>query len=299
MLARTFAVAMLALLLAAAPALSQNEKKPPDTINFTKDIQYGLAGDVKLLLNMARPNFQREAAPAVVIIHGGGWRAGNRAVHNELAWSFADPKRGYVAVTISYRLAPDHVFPAQIEDAKCAVRYLRAHAKQYNIDPDRIGAVGLSAGAHLSMMLATMDKDDGLEGDGGWLHMPSKVQAAVSFVGPTDLTADDLPQQTSEIVKGFLGGDKTEKAEAYKKASPITYLNEGDSPMLLFQGTKDPLIPNTQAYRMAEAMTQHKVPGRIELILGAGHGWGGEELTRTVNEMFTFFDENLKKKDEQ
>lgn len=289
--------AVLIFLLAAFPARSQDEKKPPDTINFTENVQYGLAGEVKLLLNLARPNFQREAAPAVVIIHGGGWRSGNRAVHNELAWSFA--QRGYVAVTISYRLAPDHVFPAQIEDAKCAVRYLRAHAKQYKLDPDRIGAVGLSAGAHLSIMLAAMDKDDGLEGDGGWLHMPSKVQAAVSFVGPTDLTADDLPETTREIVKGFLGGDKTEKAEAYKKASPITYVSEGDSPMLLFQGTKDPLIPNTQAYRMTEAMTKHKVPGRIELIIGAGHGWGGEELTRTVNEMFTFFGEHLEKKEEE
>jgi dipeptidyl aminopeptidase/acylaminoacyl peptidase len=144
------------------------------------------------------------------------------------------------------------------------------------------------------MMLATMDKADGLEGDGGHADQSSKVQAAVSFVGPTDLTVDDLPEASRTIIKNWLGGDLKEKAAEAKKASPITYVDKSDAPILMFHGTVDPLIPNTQAYRMAEAMTKVGVKGRIELIMGAGHGWGGKEMERTLEEMVRFFDEHLK-----
>jgi len=268
----------------------------PADVTFERGIVYGKAGDVELQLNLAKPakhDDNSAAAPAVLVIHGGGWAAGHRDHGNDLAIKLA--QRGFVAVTISYRLAPKHLFPAQIEDSKCAVRFLRASAKKYNLNPERIGAVGLSAGAHLSMMLATLDKEDGMEGDGGHGDQPSKVQAAVSFVGPTDFTVDDLPDASRNIVKNWLGGDLKEKAAEAKKASPVTYVNKGDAPMLLFQGTVDPLIPNTQAYRMTEAMSKAGVKGRVEMILGGGHGWGGKEMERTLEETLRFFDEHLKK----
>lgn len=270
--------------------------QPPADVTWETNLTYGNAGDVELKLNLAKPAKHDENAkpiPAIVVIHGGGWAAGHRDHLNAVTWQAA--QRGYLAITISYRFAPKHVFPAQIEDVKCAVRYLRANAKKLNIDADRIGATGVSAGAHLSMMLATLDKEDGMEGDGGHADHASKVQAAVSFVGPTELDADDLPQTSKNIVRGFIGGTPEEKSEAYKKASPITYVNKGDAPMLLFQGTVDPLIPNTQAYRMTEAMNKAGVKGRVELILGGGHGWGGKEMERTIDAMFKFFDEFLKR----
>ncbi len=106
----------------------------------------------------------------------------------------------------------------------------------------------------------------------------------------------DLPDVSKGLVKDFVGGTSEEKADAYRRASPITYVTRGDAPMLLFQGTKDNLVPHTQAVRMVDALTSAGVPGRVELIAGAGHGWGGGELTRTAIGMYAFFDEYLRKK---
>ena len=292
---RCFLFCFLALFSLSTVNAQPRNQQPPEDVVFERGIIYGKAGEVELKLNMARPAVHDEKAaplPVIVVIHGGGWAAGSREGHNDLTWKFA--QRGYLAVTISYRFAPKYLFPAQIEDAKCAVRYLRAYAKKLNINPDRIGAVGFSAGAHLSMMLATMDEADGLEGEGGHREQKSKVQAAVSFVGPTDFTVDDLPQASQNIIKAWLGGDLKEKALEAKQASPITYVNKGDAPMLLFQGTVDPLIPNTQAYRMTEALSKAGIKGRVEMILGGGHGWGGKEMIHSIEQMNLFFDQWLK-----
>jgi acetyl esterase/lipase len=240
---------------------------------------------------LARPEKVEGRLPCVVIIHGGAWRAGNRSGHDQQTWDFA--KRGYVSATVSYRFCPKHPFPAQVEDVKCAVRFLREHADKFGLDPERIGAIGFSAGAHLSMMLGVMGKGDGLEGDGGWANQPSQVQAVVSYFGPTDLLADDIPDISKGLLKDFIGGTTQEKPEEHKRGSPITYVSSGDAPMLLFQGTKDPLVPHSQAYKMIDALTAAGVPARAEILVGAGHGWGGKDLERTSSETFAFFDERL------
>ena len=123
------------------------------------------------------------------------------------------------------------------------------------------------------MMLGVTTREDGLEGEGGSAEQSSRVQAVVSFFGPTDLLAADLPPVTDNILKNFLGGPKAEKADAARKASPVTYVRKDAAPMLLFQGTADPLVPATQAYKMADAMTKAGVPGRVEILVGLGHGW--------------------------
>lgn len=265
---------------------------PPDSITFEKDIVYGKTGDTELKLDLSRPKNSAQPLPCIVVIHGGAWRAGNKSGHDNLTWLFAE--KGYVSATIGYRFCPQHPFPAQIEDAKCAVRFLRAHANEYGIDPDRIGAIGFSAGAHLSLMLGVMGKDDGLEGDGGWADQPSQVNAVVSYFGPTELGAEDIPEISKPLVKDFIGGLATEKPEEAKRASPNTYVTKGDAPILFFQGTKDPLVPHTQVYRMIETLTKAEVPARAEILVGAGHGWGGKDLARTLAETVDFFDENLK-----
>jgi acetyl esterase/lipase len=270
------------------------ERKAPDDVLFEKDIVFGRGADEELKLNLARPKAQEGRLPGVVFIHGGAWRAGSRAIHDPMTWRAA--QKGYVSATVSYRFCPKHPFPAQVEDVKCAVRFLRANAEKYGIDPDRIGAVGFSAGAHLSMMLGTMAKEDGLEGDGGHADQPSRVQAVVSFFGPTQLWAKDIPEQSRPLVRDFIGGTVEEKEELYRKASPVTYVSKGDAPMLLFQGTKDPLVPHTQAVAMADAMTAAGVAGRVELIAGAGHGWGGAESARTEEATYAFLDQHLKRR---
>ena len=256
------------------------------------DVEYGSGGDEKLLLDLAQPKGLTEPVPAILFIHGGGWAGGNRKAYSKEIEAVA--ARGYVAATISYRLAPKHPFPAQVEDCKCAVRYLRAHADELKIDPERIGAIGHSAGAHLSMMLGTMDKDDGLEGSGGSPDQSSKVQAVVAYFGPTDLT-DEYPPSSSPIVQKFIGGTISEKKEQYQKASPITYVDTGDAPTLIFHGTKDHLVPHDQAVQMADALSAAGVSGRIELMLGMGHGWGGPEGERTRRSSMEFFEQILKK----
>lgn len=264
---------------------------PTGTI-WTPDIVYGHTGDVDLQLDLAQPPDSKAGPfPCIVIIHGGAWRAGNRTMHDDLARELA--ARGYVAATISYRFCPEYVFPAQVEDAKCAVRYLRAHAEKYHIDPDRFGAIGFSAGAHLAMMLGTLDAEDGMEGDGGWANQPSKVQAVVSFFGPTDFVPT-MPEGSSRLVVDFLGGTAAEKPEAYREASPVSHVNKGDAPMFLLQGTADNLVPWQHATRMAEALTKAGVPGRVELLVGQRHGWMGAEFRRTLEEGVLFFDDQLK-----
>jgi len=270
----------------------QVPKQVPESVTFEKDIVYGKGGDDELKLDLSRPKNGDKPAPCIVVIHGGAWRAGNKAGHDNLTWMFAE--RGYVSATIGYRFCPKHPFPAQVEDAKCAVRYLRAHADKYGIDPQRVGAIGFSAGAHLSLMLGVMGKDDGFEGTGGWADQPSQVSAVVSYFGPTDLAADDIPDLSKPLVKDFIGGTPQEKPEPTRQASPITYVSKGDAPILFFQGTKDPLVPHTQAYRMIESLTAAGVPARAEILVGAGHGWGGNDLQRTITHTLDFFNEQLK-----
>ena len=168
--------------------------------------------------------------------------------------------------------------------------------QKFNIDPDQIGAIGYSAGAHLSMMLGTMDKEDGFEGTGGWPEESSKVQAVVSYFGPTQLDAKDIPKVSLPLVSTFIGGSAKDKPVVYRQASPLTYVTVGDAPMLLFQGTNDPLVPHSQAIKMVAAMTRKHVPGRVELLINADHGnnWGAEERERTKQTTLAFFKKHLK-----
>jgi acetyl esterase/lipase len=283
----------LVTLFCATRAMADEPAPKVYEVELQENVQYGTGGGEPLTLHLAKPKGVTEPCPVILYIHGGGWRAGSKDGHR------ADISRaaaqGYVSASVGYRFAPAHRFPAQIEDVKCAVRYLRAHAKELNIDPNRIGAIGFSAGAHLSMILGAMDSADGLEGNGGWPEQSSKVQAVVAYFGPTNFNSP-YPDLTVPIIEQFLGGTAKEKPEEYRLASPVTYVNKGDAPMLLFQGTVDVLVPYEQAFEMATALSKSGVPGRIELLLGKGHGWGNEDLEHTRQVGDDFFAQYLKKK---
>lgn len=274
---------------ANTPAASGNAAAQ---IEFREEVAYGTADGKKLTLHLARPAGGDAVRPGILFIHGGGWAGGKKDDLKDAIREAA--RRGYVAASVGYRFAPQYRFPAQIEDVKCAVRWMRAHAAELQLDPNRIGAIGFSAGAHLAMLLGTMDKNDGLEGDGGWPEQSSKVQTVVAYFGPVDLLGE-YPEVSQNIVKNFIGGTKAEKPAEYRRASPLTYVNSGDAPMLLFQGTEDVLVPYDQAYTMAIALTKAKVPGRVELMVGANHGWGGKDLERTLSEGYAFFARHLSK----
>jgi acetyl esterase/lipase len=256
------------------------------------DVVYTKVGETELMLDLARPDEGNGPFPAVVVIHGGAWRGGkkdsNRSMLSELA------KRGYVAISPEYRFCPKEIFPAQVYDVKAAVRWLRSNAKQYKVDSEHIGAMGFSAGGHLSLMLGLTGPDDGLEGEATADAPSSRVQAVVNYFGPTDLAAADIPEVSQPLVKDFIGGTPAEKPEVAFKASPLTFVTKDDPPILTFQGTKDPLVPYTQAIKLTEALTNAGVAGRVELIVGAAHGWQGDDLVRTTGETYDFLDKYLK-----
>lgn len=259
----------------------------PGEFDLRSDLVYATHEGEKLRLDLALPKGGRARVPGVVVIHGGGWAAGSRKLHVDLIERLA--ARGYVAATVSYRFAPLHPWPAQIHDVKAAVRYLRENADTFRLDPDRIGAIGFSAGAHLALLLGTADPGDGLEGEAAPGAPASKVAAVVSWFGPTDLDAEDYPPVARRLIEGLLG-----ERQDRSGASPVRYASRGDAATLIFHGTKDPIVPVTQATRMADAFTLAGVQGEVVLLLGEGHGWGGDLLTRTAEDSWRWFDLHLK-----
>lgn len=288
-LGRTWALVAL-LCLPVSGSADDAPASPP--IKTTYDVVYRTVGEQQLALDMAMPAQGEGPFPALLIIHGGAWRGGNKASHRDQLDRFA--RRGYVVVSPQYRFCPKETFPAQVHDVKAAVRWLKAHAEEYRVDPNRVGAMGFSAGGHLALMLGVTDPDDGMDPD----HSDgpdSRVHAVVNFFGPTDLLADDIPEISKPLVRDFLGAPPHETAEQAKLASPLTHVTPDDPPVLTFQGTKDPLVPHTQAVKLADALSRVGVHGRVELLVGKGHGndWGKDEIERVLQESERFLDRHL------
>jgi acetyl esterase/lipase len=289
------------LLLLAVPARLRAEK-PKATLRVERGLGYGKGGDRDLKLDLAMPKNGAGPWAAIVCVHGGGWRGGDR---KDLARpikelgkrSFIEyfAGKGYVAVTVSYRLAPKVKFPAQIEDCKAAVRWLRANAKKFKIDPDHIGAVGFSAGGHLVSLLGTADKKAGFEGKGGNPDQSSRVQAVVNFFGPTNFITKDWSEDVEKtFLIPFLGATYKDKPELYKLVSPIHYVSKDDPPFLFFHGSKDGLVGVRHSRELAAKLRKAGVPAKVIELEGEGHGWGGQKLVETVDQTVAFFDKTLK-----
>jgi acetyl esterase/lipase len=202
---------------------------------------------------------------------------------------------GYAVASINYRLTNEGPHPAQINDCKAAIRWLRANAKEYSIDPDRIGVWGGSAGGHLVALLGTAGDAKDLEGDGGNADVSSKVQAVCDFFGPSDLTRVPDARIANAAVPKLLGGPVSENLDKAKQASPITYVTSDDPPFLILQGTRDPLVRAEQSQWLYDALKEKGVDAKLEMIEGAGHG-GAEFNTPARRKMILdFFESNLKK----
>ena len=263
-------------------------------IQLETDIVFGKGGAAELKLDLAMPKDREGPFPAIVCIHSGGWIGGDRKQMRQTIEALAG--RGYVAISPDYRLAPRDRFPAQIEDCKAAVRWLRANATRYHVDTRRIGAVGFSSGAHLACLLGVTTKEDGLEGSGGNADQSSAVSAVVSFFGPTDLTQDVWSKEVRDRhLTPLLGGSAAEKADLYRKASPMTYAGKQAPPFLFLHGTEDRMVPFTQSQALAEKLRKAGVEARVIAVDGAGHGWRGQKLLDTIANMLDFLDETLKK----
>jgi acetyl esterase/lipase len=260
------------------------------------DVVYGRGGDEDLQLDIYAPKDGPGPFPAVVVLHGGGWAKGSHELFRPLAGALA--AHGYVAATVGYRLAPRHKFPAQIQDVKCAVRWLRANAARYQIDSERIGALGFSAGAHLALLLGLTQAKDGLEGDGGNPEQSSQIQAVINISGPTDLTRPDWPEATRAIIFDWLGGSREQIPGVYWAASPLAYVHRGAPPVLTIHGTEDPVVPYEQAKLLHAALRRAKVSSRLEPLHGKDHGenWTAENQKHNATAILAFLDNQLRQR---
>ncbi len=257
------------LILSIAPVVrAEPEPKPASDVRVERDLVYGKGGDVDLQLDLAVPKEGTGPFPGIVCIHGGGWRQGKRQDLSATIEVLA--RKGFVAATISYRLAPAARFPAQIEDCKAAVRWLRANADKYHLNAKRIGVMGFSAGGHLCCLLGTAGEASELEGTGGNPDQSSRVQAVVSFFGPTDLTDRTWSKEVEEnILVPFLGATIDEKPELYKKVSPVTYVGKNAPPFLFFHGTEDKLVGIRHSRVLAEKLKALGVDCKLSSTLGS------------------------------
>jgi acetyl esterase/lipase len=250
-------------LLPAVPVRADEEDRILDNISVTYDIRYRDGPSKKWTLDLARPKTAAESPrAAIVVIHGGGWIQGGKSsfsiVKNRPPGNIFDFARlGFVAATINYRLSDEAPFPAAIHDCKSAIRFLRAYARDYDIDPDRIGVWGNSAGGHLALMLAMTDRNEKLEGDGPYLDQSSRVQSAVSDSGPIDLLHQHQHDQVREVIQMFLGGPPEGlRIDDYKLASPSSHISGNVPPLLLLYGAADEQVGVETADRFVMALDQ-------------------------------------------
>ena len=256
------------------------------------DVIYGQAGGVDLKLDLSVPPSGPGPFPVLLFIHGGGWSAGSKRQYDQAV--LASARQGYVAATVEYRFAPQFPFPAQIEDVKCAVRYLRAHATELLADTGHVGAIGDSAGGHLALLLGFMAAKDGLEGSGGWPDQSSRVQAVVNYYGPSDLRSVSTSNpDVVRLVGGLLGTTDLQSPMA-ALASPMVYLDAHAAPVLSLHGTKDNLVPLSQSEQLHQALKRNGVEEHLEIFAEAGHGFGGQDAERALALARDFLDRHLK-----
>lgn len=300
-LSRLFALAAVALFTGSLRAA-----EPEAAIKVERGIVYGTVGGEKLLLDIAIPKGDGPF-PCLVLFHGGAWSGGSRRDLSTggkgkdgkptPSWIEVAAAHGYVAASVGYRLAPKHKFPAMIEDARASVRFLRANAKKFHIDPEKFGAVGFSAGAHLSLLLGLCDSGTGFD-VGDHTDQSGRVQAVVDFFGPTDLS---LYAATPDIVDGYLvpvfGKECKTDPKVYQKASPLSYVCKDAPPILILHGTLDLIVPIKHSEVFKTALTNAGCSVELITIPFAGHGgWGEKDMRKAEDAAFQFLDKHLKGK---
>jgi acetyl esterase/lipase len=265
----------------------------PDSVTWQTGIEYSNPDNTHLQLNLARPKSGAGPFPAVLCIHGGGFRAGKRESFDALCVKLAE--RGYVAATITYRLAPENKFPAAIYDTKAAVRWLRANAKTYQINADKIGVTGGSAGGHLAQFLAVTQEVPQFEGTGGNPNQSSRVACVVNYYGPSDFTKSyGKSVDAAEVLPLWLGGDDKQEHHRHILASPLYWVTPAAAPTLLIHGTEDKYVNYEQAVWMRDKLKAADVEVSLLTLEGAGHGFKGDDAAKAEKALFEFFDKHLK-----
>jgi acetyl esterase/lipase len=284
-----FALLFLGRSAEADPRDEPQAKVPP----VERNLVYATAGDRALHLDLYRPAPSASPAPVVLWLHGGAWRMGSK-LFCPIFWLRDE---GFAVASVDYRLSGEATWPAQIHDVKAAVRWLRANAATYGFDAGAIGVAGASAGGHLAALLGTSGGVEALEGDlGDHADVSSRVAAVYDMFGPTDLVhiyedarVDGKLPKEMDAVAAFLGGERAERKERARLASPLTWVSPDDPPFLIVHGEEDFLVPVAQSVRLEKALRDVGVPATLVVIPGASHG-GLAFLTKTErHRMLDFF----------
>ncbi|WP_437973343.1 alpha/beta hydrolase [Sorangium sp. So ce295] len=278
---------------APAPRKAASTAARRSSVVVERGVEYSLAGGQRLLADVLRPDPPSAARlPAVVYIHGGSWRRGTREQGHELLPQLVATGR-YVGITIEYRFTPTFPWPAQLRDAEAAVRWARAAADRYGIDPERIAVWGESSGGQIASVLGTTAGDAALEGDppppGGLWPPTSRVQAVINFCGPTDMAAFFASATTPDAIAEMHGrldplfdGPPPERADLVRSASAIHHVDARDPPFLLMHGARDELIPFALSEAMHRALLRAGAPSVLVPVAAWGHGFRGAEIDRRV-----------------
>jgi len=293
-------VGMVGLAVALAwvnPAAAQERPvrpappRVPEGVRALRDLSYVEGGHERQRLDLYLPERVDGRRPVIVWIHGGAWQTGSK--DHCPAMRFA--VKGYAVASVNYRLSQHAVFPAQIEDCKAAIRWLRANADKYDLDPDHIGAWGASAGGHLVAMLGTAGGVKRLEGQGGNLDRSSRVQCVVDWFGPSNLlTMGGWHDNPDSPEARLIGGPVGENQEKARQASPLTYAGKDSAPFLIMHGDQDHIVPPGQSEALAEALKKAGVVVTLQIVAGNGHGGPGFTSPENRKLIEDFFDKHLR-----
>jgi acetyl esterase/lipase len=276
----------LLLVMATITSAQQNVPLQKEDITVWKDVVYAVIDGYELKLDIAVPKYLKSPAPAIVDIPGGAWRVVNKSVDDALFYA----QYGFVGVSITHRTSDIAPFPAAVHDCKTVIRWLRAHAKQYQINPNRIGVSGFSSGGHLAALLGTSGGDSYLEGKGGNGDYSSSVQAVVDHFGPTDFLKmhdKDAPDSPPSL---FLGGPVKEKADLARLANPLNYIDPKDPPVFILHGENDSMVTINQSEIFYEALKKAGVPAKFVRVINAAHMYRpykwNIEISPTVDSLY-------------
>ena len=291
-LTRNLMIGLAAMLAGVNLAASQERpRRPgppglPEGVKALRDIPYVEGGHERNRLDLYLPQKAEGRLPLIVWIHGGAWLGGGK----DGCPAVPLVPKGYAVASINYRLSQHAVFPAQIEDCKAAIRWLRANAAKYHIDAGHVGVWGASAGGHLVAMLGTAGNVKELEGEGGNLDQPSRVQCVVDWFGPSDLlTMAGSHNNPGSPESRLIGGAVQENKEKARKASPLTYVNKDSAPFLIMHGDQDNLVPLGQSQLLADALKKAGVEVNLVVVKGNGHGgpgFGSPENRKLIEDFF-------------
>lgn len=285
-------------------------------VKVTKDVVYGLikietprkstvtddpkpegvlVTEIKLLLDVYEPSGFSGKRPGLLLIHGGGWAFGDKADQAVVAKQIAE--KGYVVYSVNYRLAPKFHYPAQIDDVQRAVRWVRIHSADYSLDPDRLAAMGDSAGGYLAAMLGTLETRD--NSDTTLSGMSSRVQCVVDLYGPVDFTAPASSVKFSSLaaglLEGFFGKKRDDAMELYREGSPMMHIDKKCVPFVIMHGDADPLVPLDQSQRFNDALIKAGIESSLIVMEKDGHGFHvAANKEKMLKEALDFLNRHLK-----